>query len=40
VRLQKSDLEKLDAWRSKQEDLPTRPEAVRRLLQASSAFKA
>jgi hypothetical protein len=32
VRLQPDQLGKLDAWRSAQDDEPSRPEAVRRLL--------
>jgi len=32
VRMTDELLQRLDAWRSKQEDIPTRPEAVRRLL--------
>jgi hypothetical protein len=32
VRLQPDDLARLDGWRGKQEDLPSRPEAIRRLL--------
>jgi len=37
VRLQAPELGALDAWRKEQADLPTRPEAVRRLLAASMA---
>jgi len=33
VRLQPDDLAALDAWRLKQPDNPSRPEAVRRLIQ-------
>lgn len=32
VRLHPDQLGKLDAWREAQDDKPTRPEAVRRLL--------
>ena len=32
VRLTAEDIEALDAWRRKQDDIPSRPEAVRRLL--------
>jgi hypothetical protein len=32
VRLQPTDLAALDDWRRRQEDLPTRPEAIRRLI--------
>jgi hypothetical protein len=32
VRLQEPELVALDGWRKKQADLPTRPEAIRRLL--------
>jgi hypothetical protein len=32
VRLQAEQLKQLDDWRRKQLDLPTRPEAIRRLL--------
>jgi hypothetical protein len=35
VRLQAPQLAALDAWRKNQDDLPTRPEAVRRLLEAT-----
>jgi hypothetical protein len=33
VRLQPSGLAAVDAWRKKQPDLPSRPEAIRRLLE-------
>jgi hypothetical protein len=33
VRLQPQDLAKLDAWRERQDDRPTRPEAIRRILE-------
>jgi hypothetical protein len=32
VRLQHDGLEQLDAWIAKQDDAPSRPEAIRRLL--------
>ena len=35
VRLQPSSLSALDTWRKKQTDLPSRPEAIRRLLEAA-----
>lgn len=35
VRLQAADLAALDAWRKDQPDLPTRPEALRRLASAA-----
>jgi hypothetical protein len=33
VRMQRNQIEKLDAWRREQPDLPSRPEAIRRLLE-------
>jgi hypothetical protein len=33
VRLQPGSLERLDAWIARQEDEPTRPEAIRRLVE-------
>jgi hypothetical protein len=33
VRLERQAIEALDAWRKKQNDLPTRPEAIRRLIE-------
>jgi hypothetical protein len=33
VRFIRADLNRLDDWRAKQEDEPTRPEAVRRLVE-------
>jgi hypothetical protein len=33
VRLQPDALSKLDAWRAMQDDKPTRPEAIRRLVE-------
>ena len=39
VRLQASELEAIDEWRRRQIDLPTRPEAIRRLVaQAQTLF--
>jgi hypothetical protein len=35
VRMQAPQLAALDAWRKNQDDLPTRPEAVRRLLEGA-----
>jgi hypothetical protein len=32
VRLQADNLTKIDDWRRKQDDLPNRPEAIRRLI--------
>lgn len=32
VRLQEPELAAVDGWRKKQADIPTRPEAIRRLL--------
>jgi hypothetical protein len=32
VRLQDDDLSEVDAWRRRTDDLPTRPEAIRRLM--------
>ena len=40
VRLQAPDLEALDAWRREQADLPTRPEAMRRLFLAGLSATA
>lgn len=34
VRLERKVLDSLDAWRREQLDLPTRPEAIRRLVEA------
>ncbi len=39
VRLQPHGLAAVDAWRKKQEDLPSRPEAIRRLLEAALKTK-
>jgi hypothetical protein len=33
VRMTHEELEKLDEWRAKQPGIPTRPEAIRRLVQ-------
>jgi hypothetical protein len=33
VRLERSSLTRLDDWRRNQPDLPTRPEAIRRLIE-------
>jgi len=33
VRLKESLLDTIDAWRRRQDDLPTRPEAIRRLIE-------
>jgi hypothetical protein len=33
VRLPPPDLDRVDAWRRSQSDLPTRPEAIRRLIE-------
>jgi hypothetical protein len=33
VRLQPDQLAKVDAWRGAQDDTPTRPEAIRRLVE-------
>jgi hypothetical protein len=33
VRLQKEGLEQIDSWRRKQQDLPGRPESIRRLIE-------
>lgn len=33
VRLQPDDLAAVDAWRDQQDDAPTRPEAIRRLVE-------
>lgn len=37
VRLKRNFLEKLDNWRRNQADLPSRPEAIRRLLEKALA---
>ena len=33
VRVDEEFLKQLDAWRKKQDDVPTRPEAIRRLVE-------
>jgi len=35
VRLQPDQLAKVDAWREAQDDAPTRPEAIRRLVEST-----
>jgi metal-responsive CopG/Arc/MetJ family transcriptional regulator len=40
VRLQDDALEHLDAWMAKQDDSPSRPEAIRRLLAKALASEA
>lgn len=40
VRLQPDQLGKLDAWREAQDDNPTRPEAIRRLVEAGLGGRA
>jgi hypothetical protein len=35
VRLHQEDISAIDAWRRQQPDLPTRPEAIRRLVHAA-----
>jgi hypothetical protein len=37
VRLKESLLKSVDTWRRQQEDLPSRPEAIRRLIEQSLA---
>jgi hypothetical protein len=37
TRLQADFLVRLDEWRKRQDDLPTRPEAIRRLLEKALA---
>lgn len=37
VRLKETLLETIDAWRRRQADLPTRPEAIRRLIEQALA---
>lgn len=39
VRLDRAALLSLDAWRKEQPDLPTRPEAIRRLLEKALGVK-
>lgn len=33
VRMEREQIERLDAWRADQSDVPTRPEAIRRLVE-------
>jgi hypothetical protein len=40
VRVQPDDLAAVDAWRDKQEDQPSRPEAIRRLVEIGLRGKA
>jgi hypothetical protein len=40
VRLQPDALDRLDAWRRIQDDLPSRPEAMRRLFELGLQAKA
>lgn len=40
TRFQATLLDALDAWRKEQDDLPTRPEAVRRLVELGMANQA
>lgn len=40
VRVQPEMLGKLDGWRRKQDDLPGRPEAIRRLVELGLKAKA
>ena len=40
VRMQAEPLERLDAWRRRQDDLPGRPEAIRRLIELGLRAKA
>lgn len=39
VRLQPDSLDAVDAWRKKQDDLPSRPEAIRQLVALGLKFK-
>jgi metal-responsive CopG/Arc/MetJ family transcriptional regulator len=39
VRVDEEFLKQLDAWRRKQEDVPTRPEAIRRLVELALKAK-
>jgi ferredoxin len=39
VRITKSGLENIDGWRRKQDDLPGRPEAIRRLVELGLKVK-
>jgi hypothetical protein len=40
VRITKSSLETIDGWRRMQDDLPGRPEAIRRLVELGLKVKA
>jgi hypothetical protein len=40
VRVDEEFLKLIDAWRRKQEDVPTRPEAIRRLVELGLKAKA
>lgn len=40
TRFQPTLLDAIDTWRKKQDDLPTRPEAVRRLVELGMTYKA
>jgi hypothetical protein len=40
VRLQPNDLAKVDSWAARQDDKPSRPEAIRRLLDQALATPA
>jgi hypothetical protein len=39
VRMDEDELKKLDNWRRKQDDLPGRPEAIRRLVEQALSKK-
>jgi hypothetical protein len=39
VRVDEELLKRIDAWRKKQDDLPTRPEAIRRLCEIALKTK-
>lgn len=39
VRIQPADLALIDEWRRTQDDLPTRPEAIRRLIELGLKVK-
>jgi hypothetical protein len=40
VRMAKAALESIDGWRRKQDDLPGRPEAIRRLVELGLKAKS
>lgn len=40
TRFQAALLDAIDAWRKEQDDLPTRPEAVRRLVELGMTYEA